>query len=162
MKMDNKKLQELKAGDEVTVITLGDYQLIDVAAGIKIPPRTEVTLPLNGFIMDQLVLGNLVLSDDENAPEATGEALKAEDAHYRSDTQASRSKPTEDAFGPSNADAEATRQVRVEQYRSGESAPRHGTSTTPSAAKDEVSQGDRSGGEKGTSKAKKSAASDSE
>jgi hypothetical protein len=99
--MDDKKLNELKMGEDVTVITKGDYQLIDVANGIRIPPKTECTLPLSGFVMDQLVMGNLTVAGEDDAPEATGEKLEGVDAlRYPGarDTAESRSSATEDAF----------------------------------------------------------------
>jgi hypothetical protein len=154
--MDQNKLSELEPGEDVTVITLGEYQLVDVASGLKIPPLTEVTLPLSNFVMNHLRLGTLVLSDDEAAPEALGEAKTAEDIVYTQETQAARSAPTQDAFGSTNDDYAAQREIRKAQYASGETAPRHGTSTTPAggAAKDEISQGAVSG-EDGTSVAPK-------
>jgi len=143
--MDQKKLQELESGQEVTLITKGDYQLVDVALGIRIPPLTEVTMPLTPFVMDHLVLGNLTLVGEDDAPKAAEgskplnglDALKYEGSR---ETEASRSKPTEDAFGGMDPE---------------QAEPRNADEAD--ANKDEIPQGARSGVE-GTSRNKRGAA----
>lgn len=142
--MDEKKLQELKAGEDITVITKGDYQLIDVAAGVRIPSLTEVTLPLTPFVMDQLVLGNLTVVGEDDAPEAA-EGNKPisglDNLRYEgsAEAEASRSKPTEDAF-------DNTPKAEQREPRNADEA---------NANKDEIAQGARAG-EDGTSQARKS------
>lgn len=125
--MDTKKLNELKMGDEVTVITKGDYQLVDVANGVLYPPKTEVTVPLSGFVMDQLIVGNLTLAGEDDAPKAERDAIKSlDEARYIQGTQASRSAPTEDAFGPTNADYENMRNERDNGRTGGDEIPQGG------------------------------------
>jgi hypothetical protein len=95
---DTKRINEIEAGEDVTVITRGQYQLVDVAAGIKIPPLREVTLPKSPFVEMQLLNGNLLLADEQGAPKAEGDALKAEDLTYdRSDMPASEGQVAERA-----------------------------------------------------------------
>lgn len=80
--MNIDKLRELKRGEEVTVITKGQYQLVDVASTIKFPPKTEVKTPLTPFVENQLRLGNLTLAGENDAPKATGESTSADKLNY--------------------------------------------------------------------------------
>jgi hypothetical protein len=73
---NNKRpYEDLEMGSDVTVITKGQYQLVDVAGGIKIPPLTEVTLPLSNFVMNELVKGSLALAGKDGAPKAENDSI---------------------------------------------------------------------------------------
>lgn len=70
--MADQSFSDLEAGEDVTVITAGSFQLVDLARDIRIPPLREVTLPLTPFVLDALRNGNLRLVGSEGAPEAIG------------------------------------------------------------------------------------------
>lgn len=89
--MNIDKLRELEPGEEVTVITTGNFQLVDVASSIKFPPLTEVTTPLTPFVENQLRQGNLTLTSEDDAPKAKGKAANAEDLNYEAEATLTRS-----------------------------------------------------------------------
>lgn len=70
--MADNSFSDLAPGEDVTVITAGSFQLVDIARDIIFPPLREVTAPLSPFLLDQLRNGNLRLVGSEGAPEATG------------------------------------------------------------------------------------------
>jgi hypothetical protein len=90
--MDTEKLRELEMGQDVKVITTGDFQLIDVANGLLFPPRTECDCKLTTFVMDQLELGNLTLAGEDDAPKAK-KSKSEDDLRY---DEASRAEKDED------------------------------------------------------------------
>lgn len=151
--MEIEKLQELKSGEEVTVITKGAYQLVDVAMGLRIPALTEVTMPLTPFVMDHLVLGNLTIVGEPDAPTALEgnepingvDGLRYEGAR---ETEAARSAPTEDAFGGVDPAQQESRNFGVPT----ENQPKEAEEAD--AERDEVAQGARSGAD-GTSQSRK-------
>lgn len=80
---DLETLRNLEAGEEVTVITKGQYQIVDVAGGLRFPPLTECTTLLTPFVMNALFTGQLMLTSDEGAPKAEGEkSLSGDDLKY--------------------------------------------------------------------------------
>ena len=82
--MDIERLRKLELGSEVTVVTKGQYQIVDVSNEIKIPPLTECTVKLTPFIENQLRMGTLALAGDEDAPKTKNKSLKEDDLEYRS------------------------------------------------------------------------------
>lgn len=77
--MADNSFSDLEMGEDVTVITAGSFQLVDLARDVIYPPLREVTAPLTNFVLDQLRNGNLRLVGSEGAPEAEGDAIKGED-----------------------------------------------------------------------------------
>lgn len=80
--MDIERLRKLELGEEVTVITKGQYQIVDVANDIKIPPLTECTVKLTPFIENSLRQGTLTLTSEDEAPKASGKSKNEDELKY--------------------------------------------------------------------------------
>lgn len=114
-----EKIRALKPGEDVTVITSGEFQLVDVAGGRKYPPLTECTGPATQFVFNQLRLGNLVFAGDKGAPEAKGKALSGDELFYNA---TGLSEPKPEAAAPKS------------EGRKGKSTPKGDNSSTGNEA----------------------------
>lgn len=80
-RMENQNPEEVQVGDNVSVIPAGEFQLFDPNNGILYQAGQVTEGPMTRFVEEQIALGNLVLTSDENAPKANEdlETQKLED-----------------------------------------------------------------------------------